>query len=61
MKKKIKEILSFLSDVFLLYCVLTLIMLSCEVLVEVPLVGVPILLISLVIQIIERLKGRDSD
>ncbi len=61
MKKKIKEILSFLSDVYLLYCVFSLIVFSCVVLIKVPLAGVPLLLISFVIQATEKLKERDTD
>ncbi len=56
MKKRLKAILSFLSDVYLLYCVFILIAISCVVLIKAPLAGVPLLLISLVIQMIEKLK-----
>ncbi len=57
MKKRLKAILSFLSDIYLLYCVFGLIVFSCVVLIEVPLAGVPLLLISLVVQMIKKLKG----
>lgn len=59
MKKIVREFLNFCSNVYLLYCFLLIMAFSCEVLIKVPLVGVPLLIISLVIQIIEKSKKRD--
>lgn len=61
MKQKIKKIAKFITDAFSIYCVLILIVLSADILFEIPLVGVPVLIIAFIMQGTGKIKERDKN
>lgn len=61
MRQKIKRIAKFITDEFSIYCVLILIVLSADILFEIPLVGVPVLIIAFIMQGTEKIKERDKN
>lgn len=63
MKKKIKPIFDFISDIILTYSVFVMLFIALSFLVEMPIICVPLLILSLavkVIPVIRKKKERDE-